>query len=137
MNTKLSYQTGLNCFEQFRDIYTIPKTWPPNVEHVVNFISYLSLHQRAPATARLYVSAISYNCKIMGVPDTTQQFLITKVLEGMKRLKHHSDTRLPITTKLLLRIVAVLPAICSNTYEVLLFKAAYLLAFFGFFRVGE
>ena len=59
------------------------------------------------------------------------------MLEGMKRLKSRSDTRLPITHALLEKIVSVLPGNCANIYEQKLFKAAFTLAFAGLLQVGE
>ena len=49
--------------------------------------------------------------------DTTNCFIVKKVLEGLKRLKHHVDTRLPITSSLLVEVVQMLPGISSDLYE--------------------
>lgn len=73
----------------------------------------------------------------MGKCDTTQNVLVGKVLEGMKRLQHRVDTRLPVTGPILAQIVKVLPLVCLNKFEALLFQAAFTMTFFGFFRVGE
>lgn len=104
---------------------------------MVSYVAYLSAAGLSHATARSYLSAISYKCKIMGYPDPTQNFLTVKLLLGMKHLKQRTDTRLPITLQLLERLVGVLPVVCESEYESKLFAAAYTLAFFGFLRVGE
>ena len=49
----------------------------------------------------------------------------------------HKDTRLPITLQILVKILSKLAVTCSNEFEKKLFAAAYSLAYFGFFRVGE
>ena len=60
------------------------------------------------------------------------------MIEGIKRSKlHEKDHRLPITRELLNRILSILSIICTSNYETDLFRAAFLLAFHGFFRVGE
>lgn len=69
--------------------------------------------------------------------DETKNFLVLKVLEGMRRIGRSADARLPITLELLKQLVETLPGICHDTYETKLFRAAYLLAFFGFLRIGE
>lgn len=104
---------------------------------MVQYLLHLSTSGLAYSTARSYLSAISYNCKLQGIGDPTSQFLVTKLLQGMKRLNHNSDTRLPITKDLLEKIILVLPTTCTNSYETSLFSAAFSLAFHGLFRVGE
>ena len=69
--------------------------------------------------------------------DVAKNFLVIKMLEGMRRLNKTNDSRLPITPILLEKILFMLPAVCFNRYEALLFQAAYSLAFFAFLRVGE
>lgn len=44
---------------------------------------------------------------------------------------------LPITHDILSKIVAILPGIYFNNFEVKLFKTAFTLAYGGLFRVGE
>lgn len=60
-----------------------------------------------------------------------------RIIEGMKRVGAVERTRLPITLSLLNSICLRISSVCNNQYECLLFAAAYSLAFFGFFRVGE
>ncbi|KAJ8319735.1 hypothetical protein KUTeg_002713 [Tegillarca granosa] len=115
----------------------LPTCWPPPLVHVIQFIAALSLRGLAHSTSRLYVAAISYECKINNLPDVTNNFIITKLLEGMKRLKHRPDTRLPITLDLLSQLINSLPHVCTNLYEAKLFSCAFSLAFFGFMRIGE
>ena len=97
----------------------------------------MSLKDLSANTAKSYISAVGFKCKISGCSDVTQNFIVHKVLEGMKRLKNRADTRLPITPAILQRIVSILPGICFNMYENKLFKAAFTLAYWGLFMVGE
>lgn len=117
--------------------YGLPHHWPPQLSEITNFIADLSLKGLSYATARSYVSAISFNCKIQNFPDVPNNFIIAKLLQGMKRLKHRPDTRLPITPQILIQLITSLPHICTNAYEAKLFSAAFSLAFFGFLRIGE
>lgn len=137
VNSHQSYNTGLLAFEHFRRTNGLESLWPPTADQVVSFVGFLSLKGLAATTARSYVSSIGYHCKLLGVEDITQEFIIRKVIEGMKRLKHTKDSRLPITPVILSNIIKTLPVVCYNSYESSLFMAVYTLAFFGFFRVGE
>lgn len=136
-NTLQSYQVGLNRFSNFRLTYQLPNLWPPSVDNLVLFFSSLSLDGLTANTARLYKCAIGAQCKLFGFADTTENYIITKIITGMGRNTRAHTTRLPITAQLLCLIVETLPSMCINMYESALFTAAYTLAFFGFFRVGE
>ena len=127
----------LRSFNSFRQAFRYQLLWPPPLFHIVEFIAYLSCNGYTYSTARAYIASISFHSKIQNCPDVTKTFLVGKLLEGMRRIKNCRDTRLPITLPLLTRIVQVLPVICFDTYEFKLFRAAYVLAFFGFLRVGE
>lgn len=113
-------------------------TLPATVQQVASFIAHLSVKGRAPATIATYVSAISYQHKIMLHPDPTNNFLIKKLLEGTKRATgNRTDLRRPITYELLVQLLNSLQHICNNAFETALFRGAFALAFFAFLRVGE
>ena len=103
----------------------------------VAFLAFLSLEGFAPATITSHLSAIAFVHKLNGWPDPTTSFVVKKLKEGCRHLNIHSDCRLPITFPLLKRLICVLPSICKSSYEVIMFKSSFLLAFFGFLRVGE
>ena len=111
--------------------------WPPATEVLMDFIAFMSLRELSPSTARSCISCISYHCKITGFKDPTVNFVISKMLNGYQQLYKRVDAMLPITHEILKRIVVILQIICYNTYEAYLFSAAFCLAYFGFFRVGE
>ena len=136
-NTLKSYEIGLSAFTEFLKNHNYVEIWPPSLNEILQFVAYLSLRNLSASTARLYVSAIAYKCKILGFIDVTKNFLVSKLLEGMHRLNHGPDTRLPITTDILKIIISALPGVCYNSFEVRLFKSAFTLAFWGLFRVGE
>ena len=78
----------------------------------------------------------SFYHKIHSLQDPTAAFVIRKLL-GFKRAHKRHDLRAPITETILRKICNTLPSICYSEYECNLFKAAYLLAFFGLLRVSE
>ena len=137
LNTFNSYRTGLASYEKCLSVQGLENKWPPSTDNITHFIAYLSLQGLSFRTAQLYTSAIGYKCKVSGYPDVTQHFVVRKVLEGLTRLKSKADTRLPITTFILNKLVSVLPGICYNKYEDKMFKAAFTLSFWGLLRIGE
>jgi hypothetical protein len=86
-NTLATYKTGLVAFNKFRDGSDVACTWPPPVEQIVSFIAYLSLQGYAESTAMAYIASIRYECKIQGLDGSTNRFIVTKMLEGFRRLK--------------------------------------------------
>lgn len=93
----------------------------------------------SPATVNTYIAGISFYVKCSGHlhEDFLSNFLVKKLLAGMRRQRKSRDLRAPITSDILSKILRALPSVCSSTYESQMFSAAFLLAFFGFFRVGE
>ena len=136
-NTKRVYASGTKAFDEFRSAYSRSLNWPPSSNDVVDFIAHLSVGNLAPSTVRAYISAVSYKCKLHGFVDPTQSFVVSKLLKGMSRLQKRSDVRLPISLSLLCDLIRILPAVCSSKFEASLFAAAFAVAFFGFFRIGE
>ncbi|XP_066445350.1 ovochymase-1 [Eleutherodactylus coqui] len=60
-----------------------------------------------------------------------------RIVRGWKKEKVQTDTRRPITFSLLIRLLEVLEVTCSDEFETLLLRTAFLLAFFAALRIGE
>lgn len=136
-STQASYSQGMKCYDDFVSYFELEKIWPPTLDYIVQFICFMSVRNLAQKTAKLYVAGISYHLKLGNHLDLTQNFLVRKLLEGYRRKASTHDSRMPITLDLLEKLLLILPLVCYNDYEVKLFSAAYSMAFFGFFRVGE
>lgn len=136
-NTKKAYAAGLARFKFFRQLQGWPLSWPPSVTEIILYLASLSLSVCSYRTAVLYLAAISFQCKSQSVYDTTKHFLVGKALQGFQKLAKDKRARLPITSDILKGLLTKLPAVCLNEFEILLFQAAFSMAFFGFFRVGE
>jgi len=100
------------------------------------FISYLSAKHLASSTITSYLSAVGYLHKLKGFNDPTKTFLIRKLLTALGRQRSF-DVRLPITRPLLHELVRALGHTNSSVFQRILFTSMFLLAFYGFFRVGE
>ena len=132
-----TYSSGVNRFGEFRAGLGLNEVWPAPLQHIISFISHLSLERKAPSTIDTYVNALSFFHKINRWEDPTDNFIVKKLKEGAKRGNKQADSRRPITMDILGKLVNSLSGLCSSSYEVLLFKASFCLAFFGFLRVGE
>ena len=73
----------------------------------------------------------------LGLQDVTQSFIVRRMLEGSRRDRITRDVRCSITMPTLKRLLFALPHVCISSYEVRLFRAAFIIAFFAFLRVGE
>ncbi|KAJ8322171.1 hypothetical protein KUTeg_000642 [Tegillarca granosa] len=71
--------------------------WPAPLDHIMLFIAYLSRQSRTASTISSYMAALSFIHKINNWSDPSHTFLVTKALEGMKRLRPQKDCRAPIT----------------------------------------
>lgn len=82
------------------------------------------------------LSAISYQHKLRGVDDPTAHFVIKKIMAGLNKARK-SDSRVPISTSMLSKLIQTADMIVPSPYERALVKAMYSLMFYGFLRIGE
>ena len=126
----------LRSFNSFRQAFRYQLLWPPPLFHIVEFIAYLSCKVTLILRPGLISHLLVFIAKFKIVQMSPKLFQLVSFWRAWE-IKNCRDTRLPITLPLLTRIVQVLPVICFDTYEFKLFRAAYVLAFFGFLRVGQ
>ena len=81
LNTMKTYETGLSVFNNFLQLHGFEAVFPSCLEKVVQFVAYMSLKDLSANTAKSYISAVGFKCKITGCSDVTQNFIVHKVLE--------------------------------------------------------
>ena len=59
-NTHATYKRGVVSLELFRSKIGFENLWPAPIDHIVAFISGLSIEGKAPSTINTYISALSY-----------------------------------------------------------------------------
>jgi len=134
----LVYNRALQSFVKFRMTFALQNIWPPPLTDIICYIVHLFKSGSSHSTIKCYISGLTFFIKINNWPDVTQNFVVKKLLEGSRRVKgSQEDSRLPITKPLLVKILNVLPQVCTSIFETKLFSASFLLAFYGFLRVGE
>ena len=136
--SKKAYQRTWGSFQIFYNRFYWPSTpqLPVSSSQLALFISYLSAKKLAPSTITSYLSAISYVHKIKCYTDPTKYFLIHKLLTAVSR-QRLADLRLPITRPVLHEVIKSLQHTTSSAFQRCLYSAMFLLALYGFFRVGE
>ncbi len=135
-NTTSTYTTALASFANFRIRTKLSQTWPTPVEHIVLFIASCFERGLASGTIYTYIRGINYFHKMHSWVNISEVFIIKKLLEGCRRCRSGGpDRRAPITPAMLAELCATLPSICYNMYETKMFRAVFVLAFFGLMRV--
>jgi len=135
--TLRSYHQAQSSFATFRNALGYSQDVCANSTQVAEFIAWLSLQNKSPATIAAYVSGISFWHKIQSQPDPTKTFLITKLISGLRRGNPTHDSRLPITGRILQKLIDILPTVTKSEYESIMYKTGFILAFFGFLRLAE
>lgn len=136
-NSLSTYNVSLSAFEKFRSLFALEKQMPIPVQHIILFLSYCFDRGMSPRSISTYLAGINYYHKLNGFYDLRKVFIIGKILEGCHRSRISLDNRAPITMQVLIKILNVLPRVCYDNYEVRLFTAIFILAYFGLFRASE
>ena len=84
-----------------------------------------------------YLADLSYYLKFKGKPDITNNFIISKLVNGAKRLAAGPDIRRPITVTILGHLLQALAHVIKAYYQRIMFEAMFLLAFYASLRIGE
>lgn len=83
------------------------------------------------------LAALAFLFKLRGCQDFTKDFWVKQALKGYRRSQKRRDTRRPVSFEILQKLLVQLVSFCSSAYEVVLFRAAFTLAFFLAFRIGK
>ena len=110
--------------------------WRQHTSRTATQPSFGCASKLAPFTIPSYISALSYAHKLKNLSDPTKSFLIIKLLSAQSR-RGSPDVRFPITQPVLHELALSLSDTNSSAYQHTLYAAMFLIAFYGFFRVGE
>lgn len=135
--TRKIYRRSWVVFTEFyQRYYNTALVIPVSSSCLALFISYLSAKHLAPATINSYLSAIAYVHKLRGFSDPCKTFLIEKLRVAIGR-RRKADVRLPISKALLHQLVNALTHTAPSAYQRALYTSMFMIAFYGFFRLGE
>ncbi|XP_040216858.1 integrase/recombinase xerD homolog [Rana temporaria] len=83
------------------------------------------------------LAGLAFLFKWQGLPDFTKDFWVRQALKGYRKQGRRLDTRRPVSFDILKGLMDMMGTVGSSGFEVTLFRAAFALAFFGAFRIGE
>lgn len=83
------------------------------------------------------MAGFTFLFKWQGLPNFTKDFWVCQALKGYRRTVGQRDARRPVLFDILRGIIEHLKGVCASAYEVWFFRVAFLLAFFGAFRISE
>ncbi|KAM3923091.1 integrase/recombinase xerD homolog [Leptodactylus fuscus] len=83
------------------------------------------------------LAGLAFGFKSRGLKDFTKSFLVQRAVKGWRHFRALEDDRKPVSFSLLMELGSVVGEVCTDAGEGLLFRAAFSLAFFGAFRLGE
>ena len=101
------------------------------------FLQSLLFKQYSWSYVQKTLAGVSFFLKLHNQPSCFTFFSVQQALKGYKKNHFHKDRRLPITPLILEKICSVASAICFSSFESILFRAVFSLAFFAALRVSE
>ena len=109
-----------------------------NKSHIKNYITYLNKFQNLKvSTIRSHLSAIAFYIQAKYDRDPTASFAIKKLLHFYAKKDKITQCRLPITEKILYKLIDSLKYTCKNKYYKYAFAALYKTMFFLALRISE
>ena len=104
---------------------------------MVEFIGACFADGCGAAALASHCSAIAYGHRIRGLPDSSADFRVRKLLAGARRLRPSCDSRSAITLGELERSCGALQLLSMSSVESAAFRAVFSLALFAMLRPGE
>ena len=101
------------------------------------FCQALSTQGRAPSTIRGYLTSIAGVHKAAGFPDPTAHYLTRRLIKGLVLAHGSVDDRDPLSEQDLTSLLHALRHVGCSSYNLSLFRAMFVLMFFGFLRISE
>ena len=111
-----------------------PLSWE---ERLVLFTGYLIEEGKKSTTIRSYLSAVRSVLKTQGFQLNEDTYLISALTWACKLKNNKIRTRLPIKKSLLHTILDKIQILYENSYEGILFRTMFAIAYHGMFRIGE
>lgn len=138
-STRRSYRRSIYLYSIFHATFSSSNKslFPISASKLSKFIAFLVAKHYKSSSIQSILSGLSYIHVLNDWPNPVSHCLIKKMLLGSKRLSLSSDTRLPITRKILRSIIKNASRLFDSQFEQTLFRAMYSLAFHALLRVGE
>ena len=129
------YERSWRKMVDFLLLLGLPCCLPISVPLILLFVAYLHGRKFAPSSIVSILSAVSYFHKANGFQDPTGTFIVNKVLAGARNISASADTRLPITSSILDKLISATVHVFTSPYKALIMRAMMILAFKAYLRV--
>ena len=137
-STRQNYYGIWRSFNEFFIKLDIkPNNWE---DRLVLFVGHLIHKEQKSATIRSYVSAIRAVLSDINITLNEDKFLLASITRACKRRNYWMDHRFPIhrgILKLILKATESMFINSNQSYLLVLYKALFVTAYFGLFRIGE
>ena len=136
--THATYKRAYESYLTFHSRhYHNRSVFPIKPFQLAQFIAFQSEAGYKGSSIQTQISGITFLQRIMGFENLADNFLVKKLLVSAHKTAQSPDKRLPITIPILRSLLLSLPQVVGTPFEVKLYKAMFLLAFFALLRVGE
>ena len=136
--THATYKRAYESYLTFHSRhYHNRSVFPIKPFQLAQFIAFQSEAGYKGSSIQTQISGITFLQRIMGFENPADNFLVKKLLVSAHKTAQSPDKRLPITIPILRSLLLSLPQVVGTPFEVKLYKAMFLLAFFALLRVGE
>ena len=136
-STLLKYNQCWREFSDFRTLYGLPKLWPVSHNQYYLYVGFLRNQGKSAGSIRSVLAALAWKHKISNAPDHSKSFQISRALIGIAKHPQVSRKNLPIRFDLLRRILKLVSRVAKSSFEVVLVRAVFAMAYYGCCRIGE
>lgn len=137
-SSKWTYHTIWKNFLKFFDEFDqVPDDWE---DKLVMYAAHLGNTRHAPATVSSYCSAIRYKLRKDGVILNEKSLEIAAIVRSCKKLNNRMYLREPLHKHMLHAILDKIDEHLQGkgqNYLAILYKAIFVMAYYGFLRIGE
>ena len=130
------YNSILRKFSYFAKEHLRDWNFPIPATVFASYGLWLSDQGFAPGTINSHLAGLGWWHKIKGFPDPSKEYLILRFKIGLAKSGPPSKQAAPVRFPLLKEIIGALPFFLSD-FDVKLYRAAFLLAYFASLRVSE
>ena len=135
--TLLAYRRTATSYVEFLHDLDLPDTLPAEPSALAMFAAFLYDQGKAASTIKSALCGLAWFHRMAGVADTTNSFLVKRVLVGIAKAAPPPVKLLPIGRDLLLVLLPRARSLGLSTFGLRLFKAVATLAYHGCLRIGE
>ena len=134
--TLFKYNCWRRDFQKFADIYHPGWRLPIPVTMLACYGVWLADRGYKPTTVATRLAAVGWWSNLRGYGDPSKEFLVRRMLKGLRKGGPPKKQATPIRYGLLKRLVKSLPDFLPP-YEAVMYKAVFLLAYFASLRISE